>query len=106
VNHNIDKEPVRDATLRDLPECPTCRAGRGDPCRSLADRTIRPHRGREQVHAATTKPLAALAEVSEAGTMTGPSYICPACFGTGKPASTAEGSVCWTCNGKGFVWPP
>jgi hypothetical protein len=46
ISYGTGGRIVADASERDLPPCPKCGAGRGDPCRTPGDRTTDPHASR------------------------------------------------------------
>ena len=58
---------VDDAMRRILPNCPTCDAWVGDPCRTPNNRTTKPHAARERATAdRDTRIAGVLAEADEA----------------------------------------
>ena len=41
--------PIEDAWRRNLPVCPKCKAGLGDPCRMPSDKSTKAHKEREEI---------------------------------------------------------
>ena len=49
VQRRTKARHVQDAAERDMEPCPTCKANRGDPCRTPSWRTREPHGGRKSM---------------------------------------------------------